>query len=448
MQRRTFVSSSLAACVPLAGWAQAGGLPQTALVVGNDNYTQLPRLANAGNDARLMHATLQKLGVQSRLWTDLDTAAFSQKIDAFVKSVQGFAGVVWVYYAGHGVQMDGQNYLIGTQARMGSPDEVAKSNYRLDALLARLDQSQAQAVVVVVDACRNNPFKSAPSATRGIVAQGLVPPRATHPTSDRAGMLIAYATAPYTESADWPQAANGPYTSALCRALLAKPYALEEALRATSKEVWQSTGKKQVPWFHSSLRSEIWLTHTAVSLRPLAASSPAGARPPAGPGRSFRADMQHDSAYASTPASDWAALVAQLEAQAPRMDRQEVRSALARAARPAASDFDRTLAGLLLEQGQGTEKNRALAATRYTAAAQRGYVPAQTLLGELAYARGNYADAYKWSAEAAQSGYGRPQLNLAQLSLAGQGTHQDAAAAQRMLLEVFKNLIPSPTQGH
>ena len=96
---------------------------------------------------------------------------------------------------------------------------------------------------------------------------------------------------------------------------------------------------------------------------------------------------------------------------------------------------------MLQEQGLLVTKNRKAAATHYEKAALRGYVPAQTMLGELEYDRQNYAESYKWLSQAASSGWGRPVLNLAQLNLEGKGVAQDSDRAMNLLREAF-NSIP------
>ncbi|MDB5894777.1 MAG: exported protein of unknown function [Rhodoferax sp.] len=441
MRRRTLIGAALV--VPALARAVAAPLPQMALVIGNNQYLSGASLANPVNDARLMQRTLAALGVKVQLETELDAAAMVGHVEAFTRKARAYPGVVWVYYAGHGVQLEGRNYLVGTKALTDTPETVRAGSLALERLLDLLDGARPHATVVIVDACRDNPFAGRVTDTRSFGPQGLQPPG-----KERAGTLIAYATAPYTKALDWPGAPNGPYTAALCRALLAKPRTLEEALRETSKEVQRNTEatqskagqRPQTPWYLSSLTTEVWLGQTSVELRPLA-NAPLLAGGGTGT-RSFRADLQVDNHHPDVTTDEWAELTFRLETQAKRVDRFEARRTLEAAVRPAASDFDRTLAGLLLEQGRLTEKNRALAAARYEKAALRGYVPAQVLLGELAFERANFADAYKWLAEAAKSGYGRPKLGLAQLTYSGQGTAQDPTEAVRLLMESLNLQLP------
>jgi uncharacterized caspase-like protein len=455
MRRRTLIGAALAAPA-LARAVAAAPLPQMALVIGNNQYPDGKSLVNAVNDARLMQRTLEQFGANVQFASDLDAAAMASQVEAFVKRARMFRGIVWVYYAGHGVQLEGQNYLLGSKTVFGGPQALREGSLPLERLLGLLDEAKPQAAVVIVDACRDNPFgprATQATNTRGVALQGLLPP------PEHAGMLIAYATAPYTKALDWPGAPNGPYTSALCKALRTRDRTLEDALRETSNEVKRSTEaaqaktgeKPQVPWYSTSLSTEVWLEKTNVSLRPpkngplLANGMGAGAGTAT---RSFRADLQIDNRHPDVTSDVWAELTYRIETQAKSMDRFEARRTLDTASRSKANDFDLTLAGLLLEEGRLTEKNRGLAATRYERAALRGYVPAQVLLGELAFDRANYADAYKWLAEAAKSGYGRPKLGLAQLTFSGQGTAPNPAEAMRLFLESMKPLMPPMPPGY
>ena len=444
--------ATLAGLAGLSPWLAAAAdpaLPHTALVMGNDAYGQNARLTNAGNDAKLMHETLGKLGAKSQLHLDLNASAISQKIEQYVKTLRTQPGVAWFYFSGHGVQLEGRNYLVGTEAVFSTPQAVRSASFDLESLFGLLEQVKPVIAIVVVDACRNNPFVPPPSQTRSVPAKGLAAP------PERAGFVVAYSTAPYSTSQDWPNAKNGPYTSALSKALLARPRSLEDALKETSDAVYRATQQKQAPEHRSSLRREVWLEQTGLSVRALPGPAVAGLPAPANPGKAsrdttvaasrYRADLKISPTYTGVSADDWAMELYRIELMAKKMDRFEARSALSAATGSRATDHQITLAGWLLEEGILTEKNRQRAASLYQRAALRGYVPAQTLLGELQYERQNYSEAYKWLSEAAQSGYGRPKADLAQMMLFGQGTQQDPQQAMRMLMDSLKGFMPPNT---
>ena len=456
MKRRHFLALPLqpATLVGLAGLspglaAADPTLPHTALVIGNDAYTQNARLTNAGNDAKLMHDTLVKLGAKSQLHLDLNASDLSQKIEQYVKTLRTQPGIAWFYFSGHGVQLQGRNYLVGTEAAFSTPQAIKSASFDLESLFGLLEQSKPVIAIVVVDACRNNPFVPPPSQTRSVPVKGLGAP------PERAGFLVAYSTSPYSTSQDWPQAKNGPYASALSRALLTRSRSLEDALKETSDAVYRATQQKQAPEHRSSLRREVWLDQTGLSVRALPGPAVANLPVPAKAGNGgrditvaasrYRADLNVSQIYAGTSADDWAMEFYRIELMAKKMDRYEAQSALSTAAGSRSTDNQITLAGLILEQGVLTEKNRQRSASLYLRAALRGYVPAQTLLGELNYERQNYAEAYKWLSEAARSGYGRPKADLAQMTLLGQGTTQDPQQAVRMLMESLKGIMPPNT---
>ena len=453
--RRAIVLGAGALAVGLPRWlmAQAQGLEQVSLAIGNNNYKDVAQLVNAARDARLMHETFTRLGARGELLLNLDGPALNRAMGDFVRRIQGRnIGIAWFFFSGHGASVEGKSLLLGTDVSLQSAAALKSSGFDLDRLKGLLAQVKPRIAVVVIDACRNNPFQTRALERRD---KGIVPDAWD-------GTLVAFSTAEYTKALDWPQKTNGPYASALSAALT-DPHArgLEEAFLAASRQVFEQTGKQQIPGYYSDLRSQVWLESGKVSLRSLpqttlaqAAPAPQGNRQAA---RSvapaaYRADLLLDDHYAGTSGGEWATLMHQLEIGAPRMDRFEAADTIKRAHQRSASDRDLCLAGLLLEAGdrslnQGVQKNRGLAAKFYERAAVRGYVPAQTLLGELAYERQDYVQSYKWLSVAARSGYGRPKLDLAQLTGEGLGTPQDTTKAVGLMMESVKSLPEFSGEG-
>lgn len=444
MNRRSFLLASAIGTAPLPSWlhAQASGLDQVALCVGNNSYRDAARLINAKNDAQLMHMTFSKLGARSEVQLDLDSVSLTKSLTDFARKIQGRdIGIAWFFFSGHGAALDGKSLLLGTDVSLQNPTALKSSGFDLDRLKGMLAQAKPRIAVVVIDACRNNPFQA-----RGLdrPEKGIVPKRWD-------GTLVAYSTAEYTKALDWPHKANGPYATALSAALLdSHPRGLEEAFKVASDQVFVQTDRQQTPGYYSDLRSQVWVDSSRVSLRPLPSSQQnqyALAEDAKGSSRSmdaaYRADLQLDDRYVGTQATEWAKILFQLETGTPRLDRYEAAETLNRAQRKGADDRDLCAAGLLLEAGdrrQGVAKNRAQAAKLYERAAVKGYVPAQTLLGELSYERQDYVQAYKWLSVASRSGYGRAILDLAQLTGEGAGTVQDPQKAAQLLLESFKSL--------
>ncbi|MFL9923702.1 caspase family protein [Herbaspirillum lusitanum] len=450
MMRRAILlgAGAMAAGVPRWLLAQAQGMEQVSLSIGINNYKSVDRLVNAVPDARLMHETFARLGAHGDLFSNLETPTLKRAIGDFVGKMKNRnVGIAWFFFSGHGVVIEGKNLLLGTDVTMQSPATLRSSGVDLDSLRGMLEQVKPRIAVVIVDACRNNPFQ-----TRGLERRdkGLVPDAWD-------GTLVAYSTAEFTKALDWSDKKNGPYATALS-AVLSDPHArdLEDVFRVVQKQVFDATGKKQIPGFYSELRSQVWLDAGKVSLRSLPQTALAQ-RGNSTTGRSValrasRADLVLDDQYEGTSGGEWATLTHQLEIGAPRMDGFEAADTIKRANQHNASDRDLCLAGLLLEAGdrslnQGVQKNRGLAAKFYERAAMRGYVPAQTLLGELAYERQDYVQSYKWLSVAARSGYGRPKMDLAQLTGEGRGTPQDTAKAVGMMIESVKSLPEFSGEG-
>lgn len=440
MKRRAILLGAGALCAGVPRWllAQAQGMEQVALSIGNNDYKDAAQLVNAGRDAKLMHDTFGRLGARSELCTNLNGAGLNKAVGDFIRKIQGREiGIAWFFFSGHGAALEGKSLLLGTDVSLRSQEELRKSGFDLDRLKGMLAQVKPRISVVIIDACRNNPFQ-----TRGLERgdKGIVPKAWD-------GTLVAYSTAEYTKALDWPQKSNGPYAAALSAALAdTRARGLEDAFRAASDQVFAQTGHQQTPGYYSDLRSQVWLDAGKVSLRSLPQTQlaqQAGGAARSLATASYRADLPLDDRYIGTPVAEWAETMYRLETGVPRMDRFEAAQAMARARQGNAADRDLCIAGLLLEagnRGQGIEKNRGQAAKFYERAALRGYVPAQTLLGELAYARQDYAQSYKWLSVASRSGYGRPLLDLAQLTGEGLGTAQDPQKAAQLLLESFKSI--------
>jgi uncharacterized caspase-like protein len=137
--------------------------PRAALVIGNGNYLSVPQLRNPGNDARDMCAALRNLGYNTACYTDIKT-----KIQ-FRALVQDFADkispdtVLILYYAGHAVQINGENYLVPVQADLKTESAVADQSLSLGYVMRQLQFTRAFLKIVIIDACRDDPLKSAPS---------------------------------------------------------------------------------------------------------------------------------------------------------------------------------------------------------------------------------------------------------------------------------------------
>lgn len=212
-----------------------------ALVIGNGAYTNAPPLRNPPNDARDMAATLKTLGFGVTSGINVGQREMKRLIREFGQKLKA-GGSGLFYYAGHGVQSKGRNYLIPIDANIQSEAEVEDSSVDANLVLSFMDEAQNGLNIVILDACRNNPFaRSFRSASDGLA-------QVDAPT----GTLIAYATAPGRVASDGT-GQNGLYTSELLKQMRVPGLPVTEMFMRVRAEVMKQTGNKQVPWEASSL---------------------------------------------------------------------------------------------------------------------------------------------------------------------------------------------------
>ena len=217
---------------------------RVALVIGNSDYQYIPRLSNPTNDAALMASTLQSLGfslIGGSSQKDLDKPALDRAVQAFGQAAEG-ATVALFYYAGHGVQVKGSNYLVPITANPTKETDVDFQMVDMGLVLRQLESAGAKLNVIILDACRNNPFGG-----RGLrsTSAGLAQMQAPE------GTLIAYATQPGNVAQDGA-GGNSPFTAALAETLKQPGLDIFRVFNAVGVEVKRSTGGHQQPWIASS----------------------------------------------------------------------------------------------------------------------------------------------------------------------------------------------------
>jgi uncharacterized caspase-like protein len=217
---------------------------RVALVIGNGKYHHVARLANPTNDARLIAETLQAVGftlVGGKAQLDLDKNAFDDTVQDFGNAIQG-AGVALFYYAGHGLQVRGANYLAPVSA---NPSKEADMDFQMtnaDHVLRQMEGAGTRLNLLLLDACRNNPF-----AMRGVRATGSGLAQMQAPE----GTLISYATQPGNVALDGDDG-HSPYAWALASTLRKPGLALFEMFNEIGLAVMKRTGGLQQPWVSSS----------------------------------------------------------------------------------------------------------------------------------------------------------------------------------------------------
>ena len=218
-----------------------------ALLIGNAKYKISP-LGNAGNDARDMNDTLKKLGFKTTLLINAKRQEMDKAIDAFTRELrQGGAGVF--YYAGHGAQIDGQNYLIPVDAPLELAANVKYNSVAANELLERMADAENGLNIIILDACRDNAFTREWRSAR----RGLAPPPFAQ------GALIAYSTAPGEVALDGAEGShNGVYTKYLLKHITQRGLTVEALLKKVRDEVQRETKGQQSPWEASSLVGDFY----------------------------------------------------------------------------------------------------------------------------------------------------------------------------------------------
>ncbi len=265
-----------------AASAEVSAGKRVALVIGNAQYKHAVPLANPVKDAKLIAATLRDAGFEVIEGLDLDKTAMQGVIDRFTEASYD-ADVGLVYYSGHGMQVDGHNYLIPIDAELTAPAHLKTRTVQAEEILASLPPDPSVGILIL-DACRDNPLSRSllaalPATRSNAVGTGLAAVQAANTGTGTGGTLIAYATDPGAVALDG-KGANSPYTIALAKYLASPGVELQSALVKVRGEVTEATMGKQRPWHNASLGREVFLggkpeAPKSVAAAPAATSEPA-----------------------------------------------------------------------------------------------------------------------------------------------------------------------------
>jgi hypothetical protein len=255
-------SAVLIACLCTAVEASS----RVALVVGNSAYIYAPPLRNPVNDAKLMAKTLNSVGFEVLDGVDLDARELRQKIDQFTHALRG-AQVGLFFFAGHGFQSDGRNYLVPVDATLEDAQHIQEETIAVDVLLQAMGTAGPDTInIVILDACRDNPLVEFLANSPGTRSVPLGARPRTGLAEVRAGInsLIAFATQPGNTATDGPGATNSPFTDSLARHILNDDRNINAILNEVRKDVVKATARAQVPWDHSSLLGEFFFWYYGV----------------------------------------------------------------------------------------------------------------------------------------------------------------------------------------
>ena len=231
----------------------ARAVERVALVIGNGSYANAGVLANPVNDAQAVAGALRDIGFDVALGRDLDRSAMERMLRDFLRKA-GQAKVAVLFYAGHGLQVDGRNYLVPVDAKVESASDLGFETIELDKILGSLEDP-TRATIVILDACRDNPLTRSIAARSRSTAVGTG--LAAYSTLGT-GTLIAFATAPGKVALDGT-GANSPFTQGLVKHLRTPDLEVRAMLTRVRADVMAATGNKQLPWDNSSLMGEVYL---------------------------------------------------------------------------------------------------------------------------------------------------------------------------------------------
>ncbi|MEJ8823238.1 caspase family protein [Variovorax humicola] len=218
-----------------------------ALVIGNSEYSRA-RLGNPENDARLMAGNLRKLGFEVNEQLNIGVLQFRRVLREFARQVQKDDATAVLYYAGHGMQIDGRNYLLPVDINLRDQEEVKDESVDIDELfLSRIDKVGSHPRIVILDACRDNPF---PKKTRNISSAGGLAEMGAR------GTLIAFASAPGAPAEDGPDGSNSIYTRSLAQEIMVPGVEVEQMFKNVRVKVLRDTAGRQLPWVNTSLTSD------------------------------------------------------------------------------------------------------------------------------------------------------------------------------------------------
>jgi len=241
---------------PASGASAVAGERKVALVIGNSAY-RVGALKNPVNDAQAVAASLRALGFEVVLRENTSLRDLIESFRQFSLTTRS-AGVRVVYYAGHGLQLKGRNYLLPVDTEIRGEDEVVAKSADLNELLDRLGDTKQGINIVILDACRNNPFSGVelvgPDGRRlkfrGATPAGLAPVEAP------LGSMVAFSTAPGGVALDNPGEKNSLYTKHLLVSMQSPGLPVELLFKQVRLGVARETGRVQVPWESSSLTGE------------------------------------------------------------------------------------------------------------------------------------------------------------------------------------------------
>src|SRR5262249_3989444 len=256
--RTSFRSAFVVVISILAGAPAADAQKRVALVIGNSAYKYTAELPNPRNDATDMSMAFKALGFDVVEGLDLDKAAFDRKLRDFADALSG-AKVGVFFYAGHGLQVAGQNYLAPVDAKLSTASALEWEMVRLE-LVQRTMERETETNVLFLEACRDNPL--ARNLARSMGTRSAEIGRGLAAIEAGVGTLISFSTQPGNVALDG-SGRNSPFADALVRRVRVSGDDLSALLIDVRNDVRKATQNKQVPWEHSALTGRFYFNPAA-----------------------------------------------------------------------------------------------------------------------------------------------------------------------------------------
>src|SRR6476620_1846848 len=272
---RLLAVTSLATCIA-ASVAPAYAEKRVALVVGNNDYRNVPKLQKAVNDARTMGDTLKQLGFTVMVAENQNRQAFSQTLLAFDRAVEA-GDTAFFFYAGHGFEIAGQNFLLPTDvpaATEGQEELVRDASVLADRIIERLQNRKVRTAILVFDACRNNPFERA--GTRAVAGRGGLAPMTQLPE----GVFSIFSAGPRQTALDRlsndDANPNSVFTRTFAKELLQPGENLVQVAQRTRRlvsEMAETVRHKQIPVYFDQMVDDVFLNGMAKAETPPAVAA-------------------------------------------------------------------------------------------------------------------------------------------------------------------------------
>lgn len=244
-----------------AGLSVAVAEERYALVIGNSDYQRAGRLPNAANDAKLVAASFTAMGFEVDTLTDLTEAAMGEALDKLAAKAGGL-DVAAVYFAGHGIQKDGRNFLLPVDAELKSTVSVERETIALDTVMEVLEQAPIS--LVFLDACRNNPFAEALMQDTSATGRTANVKRGLAVVRTKGDMLVTFATLPNSVASDGEEG-NSPFARALARHIKTPDTEVSVLMKRVTRDVMEETGGEQRPQQLSQMQSEFYFKKTSAA---------------------------------------------------------------------------------------------------------------------------------------------------------------------------------------